>query len=284
VTVAAQSVEEALAAVAEAGARGVSCRRSSGCGHAHLDLRRLRAVRFYQPGDLTVGCDAGMTAAELNRVLAREGQFVPLDVADAERTTLGAILAQHLSGPLRPRFGTVRDFTIGMEMIAMTEEGPRLVHSGGRVVKNVAGYDWMKLAIGARGGFGIITGVNFKVFPLPKGELVATFSGLSGERELALRRRILHSPLRPLAVEVEAGSRVQVRCAGSEWVLERCRTELQAMAEGGVEVSFDAGIQLAARRGVVRAGVAGDAVARDLQRKLKAELDPLNRFHGDDCE
>jgi len=243
----------------------------------------MRALRFYQPGDLTVGCDAGMTAAELNRVLAREGQFVPLDVADAERTTLGAILAQHLSGPPRPRFGTVRDFTIGMEMIAMTEAGPRLVHSGGRVVKNVAGYDWMKLAIGARGGFGIITGVNFKVFPLPKGELVATFSGVSGDE---LGRRILHSPLRPLAIEVEAGGegRVQVRCAGSERVLDRCRAELQAMAAGGASVSFDAGIKFAVQHDQARTGGAMDAATRELQQKLKTELDPLNRFHGGDCE
>ncbi|HET9785058.1 MAG TPA: FAD-binding protein, partial [Terriglobales bacterium] len=141
-TVSAATPAEAAACVREARASGISCAAAAACAHVHLDLRPMRQVRFYQPGDLTVGADAGLTVAALNAVLAGHGQFVPLDVADPERTTLGAVLARHLSGPLRQRFGTVRDFVLGVEMI--NDQG-ELVRCGGRVVKNVAGYDWMKL-------------------------------------------------------------------------------------------------------------------------------------------
>src|SRR6185312_5846803 len=174
---------------------------------------------------------AGLTAAELNQILAPQGQWVPLDVPRPETTTLGAILAAHLSGPLRQRYGTVRDFTLGLEMVA--SDGS-LVHSGGRVVKNVAGYDWMKLAIGGRGALGIITGVNFKVFPLPGASLTAGFNDLSWIQVEAIRGHLLRSHLRPQAVELwaPAGERraVWVRCAGSEAVLARYRRELEACA------------------------------------------------------
>ncbi|MGN6593953.1 MAG: FAD-binding oxidoreductase, partial [Terriglobales bacterium] len=164
-TVSAATPEEVSDCVRASGEAGISCAAAVTCAHVHLDLRPMRQVRFYQPGDLTVGADAGLTVAALNAMLAGHGQFVPLDVADPERTTLGAVLARHLSGPLRQRYGTVRDFVLGLEMV--NAEGGR-VRCGGTVVKNVAGYDWMKLMIGARGALGILTGVNFKVFPLPQ--------------------------------------------------------------------------------------------------------------------
>lgn len=225
---------------------GVSCFRNPACRHQHLDLRGLDGVRFYHPKDLTVGVEAGMTVAGLNAMLAERGQWLPLDVPHPERTTLGAVLATHASGPLRQGYGTVRDFTIGLEMAAASGE---LVHSGGKVVKNVAGYDWMKLAIGARGGIGIITAVNFKVFPQPAGFLTAVFAGLGWDQIAALRLKVLHSPLRPVALELVAtpgeGRRVYLRAAGSETVLARYRREAEALAAGG-ELSFVAEAEEAA--------------------------------------
>ncbi|MGH9480005.1 MAG: FAD-binding protein, partial [Terriglobales bacterium] len=91
------SAAEVARLIGEAGPAGVSCRRQPGCGHWHLDLSRLNQLRFYTPGDLTVGAEAGMTVAALNAALAPEGQFVPLDVAAPERATLGAVLAEHRS-------------------------------------------------------------------------------------------------------------------------------------------------------------------------------------------
>ena len=320
------------AAIAEAGVGGVSCRRNSGRGHRHLEMGSLRQLRFYQPGDLTVGCDAGMTVAELNAILAPHGQWVPIDVARPAATTLGAVLAEHRSGPLRQRFGTVRDFAIGMEMATAQGE---LVHCGGRVVKNVAGYDWAKLAIGSRGAIGIITGVNFRVFPQLGPTATGHFAQLAWPQVEALRSRLLHSPLRPLAIELwraanEAPS-VYVRSGGSEAVLARCRAELEALARagkcefamvaegageaelwrrvaefpasGGSRVALPAaeavaqmealpaGVAISGRlglgvyhvRGAAPAPAAVDAATAELMARLKRELDPDGRLHGDSC-
>jgi len=241
-----------IQAIADAGAGGVSCFRNPACGHRHLDLRPLHALRFYHPGDLTVGAEAGMTVAELNRTLAAQGQWLPLDVPHPETATLGAVLATRGSGPLRHGYGTVRDFTIGLEMA--TASGA-LVHSGGRVVKNVAGYDWMKLAFGARGALGIITAVHFKVFPRPQSGLTAIFSGLEWDQVAALRLAMLRSPLHPVALEllvdsgaapgVDAGGgrRVLLRAGGSAAVLRRYQSEAAALAQAvrcRVEVMSDA--------------------------------------------
>lgn len=222
----ASTPQEVAAAVRSATSLGISCRHSATCPHVHLDLRPMHSIRFYQPGDLTVGAEAGCTVAELQAVLAVHNQFVPLDVEHAEATTLGAVLAQHLSGPLRHRFGSVRDFTIGLEMVACDGS---LVHCGGRVVKNVAGYDWMKPVIGSRGSLGIITAANFKVFPLPQGLERAVFPALTWLQVEALRSALLHSCLRPLAVELHARGEdrcVEVVYCGHAAARARYRSEL----------------------------------------------------------
>lgn len=247
---------------AVAGAGGISCFRNPACGHRHLDLRPLNALRFYHPGDLTVGAEAGMTVAELNRILAAQGQWLPLDVPHPEVVTLGAVLATRSSGPLRHGYGTVRDFTIGLEMA--TAAGA-LVHSGGRVVKNVAGYDWMKLAIGARGGLGIITAVHFKVFPRPQSGLTAIFSGLDWDQVAALRLAMLRSPLHPVALELLVTSggerRVLLRAAGSATVLRRYQSEASALAQAArceVKVISDAVREAALWDGIANFPRAGD--------------------------
>jgi FAD/FMN-containing dehydrogenase len=314
--VTASTPAEAAAAVRAAGARGLSCWRG-GCGHEHLDLRLMNRLRFYQPGDLTVGADAGMTVAALDAILAGHRQFVPLDVADPERTTLGAVLARHLSGPLRQRFGTVRDFVLGLEII--NDQG-ETVRCGGSVVKNVAGYDWMKLMIGARGALGILTGVNFKVFPLPRELESACFSGLSWPRVEALRAALLHSQLRPLAIELHAHSgerSVTVTFAGSAAVRGRYRAELGKLGSPRFEENlwpaatppasavFPPAQAVAALQAweqkhpqmsaMGRLGVGAFYLEPPLpppppapaaaawMRRLKQQLDPRGLFHGENC-
>lgn len=314
--VSAATPPEAAACVRAAGEAGISCAASK-CGHVHLDLRPMQAVRFYQPGDLTVGADAGLTVAALNALLAGHGQFVPIDVAEPERTTLGAVLARHGSGPLRQRFGTVRDFVLGLEMV---NDRGEIVHCGGTVVKNVAGYDWMKLMIGARGALGILTGVNFKVFPRPQGIESACFRGLSWPQVEAIRSGLLHSPLRPLAIELQArgGERaVTVTYAGSAAVRGRYRREMSRL--GAPEITEGAWPAATPPTNAVyppaqavaalqaweerhqqlsvtgRLGVGAFHVepapppppvapaAAGLMRRLKQELDPRGLFHGEDC-
>lgn len=198
-----------------------------------LDLSRLQQIRFHEPGDLTLGVDAGITVAELQRRLAAAGQFLPLDVAAAEYTTLGAVLACHRSGPLRHAYGTVRDFVIGME--AITADGT-LIHGGGKVVKNVAGYDVMKLLIGSRGTLAIITGVHFRVFPQPGARETLVLGPLDWEQAEQARQWLQHSFLHPMAFELsreegQDGLRVLIRIAGRERVRARYRREVDQWAQ-----------------------------------------------------
>src|SRR3990170_7695424 len=123
-----------------------------------LGLSRLNAVVEHEPADLTATVQAGMTLSELQRHLGGAGQLLPLDPPGGERATIGGILAANASGPWRHAFGSARDMTIGLRVI--TAEG-RITRAGGRVVKNVAGYDLCKLYIGSLGTLGVIVEATF---------------------------------------------------------------------------------------------------------------------------
>jgi len=127
----------------------------------------------YEPHDMTVVAEAGLTLGALNTHTGLHGQRLPCDPAKPELTTLGALVGAAKSGPLRLSEGGVRDLLIGIRFIG--HDG-RLIHGGGRVVKNVAGYDLMKVMTGAFGTLGIITETTFKVRPLPENYSLAITS------------------------------------------------------------------------------------------------------------
>ena len=131
-----------------------------------VSLARIDRIVAYEPEDMTVIAEAGMTLGALNRRLAEHGQRLPLDPSNPGATTLGALIGAAQAGPLRLSEGTARDLLIGVRFVG--HEG-RLVHGGGRVVKNVAGYDLMKVMTGSFGTLGIITEVAFKLRPIPEG-------------------------------------------------------------------------------------------------------------------
>jgi glycolate oxidase FAD binding subunit len=160
-----------------------------------LSLKELNQVRYFEPADLTTSVDAGMGLGDFQRLVGREGLWLPLDPLGGERASVGGILATNSAGPLRLRFGTARDMVLGIKVA--TTEG-KLVKSGGRVVKNVAGYDLCKLLIGSYGTLAVIVEASFKLFPRPATR--ATFVLQPGTLAIArdLRRRILNSPLDPL--------------------------------------------------------------------------------------
>jgi glycolate dehydrogenase FAD-binding subunit len=164
-----------------------------------LDVTRLNKVIAYDPGDLTLSVEAGLPLAGLAQVLAEHRQFLPLPVPFANRTTIGGLIASGVDSPLRQFYGTARDFLLGMEYV--TGEGVA-TKSGGRVVKNVTGYDIHKLMIGALGTLGVITRVNFKTFPMPLATrgFIARFP--TAENALDMRHRIAQSALTPLTVEI----------------------------------------------------------------------------------
>ncbi|HEU5317959.1 MAG TPA: FAD-binding oxidoreductase [Chloroflexota bacterium] len=197
-----------------------------------VDLTALDQLVEYEPADLVVTVQAGMTLAALQSHLAESGQFLPLDPPHLDRATIGGTLATNASGPSRLLYGTARDFVLGLRVA--TPQG-ELVKSGGRVVKNVVGYDLNKLHVGGFGTAGIVVEATFKVQPLPAAQTTvrATFQDLAPA--VGLASRVARSNLFPRAVEVArhfAGSEwiVLVWCAGAAGAVERQVRDVDAWA------------------------------------------------------
>jgi glycolate oxidase FAD binding subunit len=131
---------------------------------AGISLKRMARIVAYEPDDMTVVAEAGITVGELNAATALARQRLPVDPCNPGSTTLGSLIGASHSGPLRLSEGTSRDLLIGIRFVG---HGGRQIHGGGRVVKNVAGYDLMKVMGGSFGTLGIITEATFKVRPLP---------------------------------------------------------------------------------------------------------------------
>ncbi len=164
-----------------------------------LDITGLTRLLEHEAPDLTCHVEAGLTLAALQVQLATKGQWLALDPPNAEQSTLGGILASNASGPKRLRYGTARDLVIGLRVVQADGEVAR---SGGRVVKNVAGYDLNKLYIGSLGTLGIIVEANFKLQPLPVGErtLLLTFPNAADAMQTVIA--MLGSLLTPSAIEL----------------------------------------------------------------------------------
>jgi glycolate oxidase FAD binding subunit len=165
-----------------------------------LSTMRLTDGLAHYAGDLVATAPAGCTLRDVNAVLAREGQWLPLDPPFGDRATIGGIVACNDSGPRRHRFGSPRDLIIGIE-VALANG--RVAHSGGRVVKNVAGYDLARLFCGSRGSLGLITSVTFKLAPTPRQSrtVVARFSSPQQAAECALALSA-DASITPTAVEI----------------------------------------------------------------------------------
>lgn len=164
-----------------------------------VDLTELNHVVDYPARDMTITVQAGITMAQLSEALLPERQRLPIDVPQPQRATLGGSIASNISGPRRLGFGTFRDYIIGIRFI---DDQAREVQGGGRVVKNVAGYDLCKLHTGAFGSLGIITQVTLKLRPMPEAHASVTFpcsiSSLGDTLD-----RLHESATRPAYVEVQ---------------------------------------------------------------------------------
>src|SRR5207245_1110629 len=148
--------------------------------------------------DMTITVQAGLPVARLQQLLAGENQRLPIDVPDAERATLGGVLAANVSGSRRLGFGTLRDYVLGIS--AVNDQGQE-VKAGGRVVKNVAGYDLCKLYVGSLGTLGVITQATLKVRPLPE-ESALLSVGCEGEAVDGLLEKIHTSRTRPVCLDL----------------------------------------------------------------------------------
>ena len=134
-----------------------------------IDMTALNAVIDYPARDMTVTVQAGITVAKLNELLRGENQRLPIDIPFPDRATIGGAIATNVSGSRRFGFGTLRDYLIGITLI--DDHGVE-AKAGGRVVKNVAGYDLCKLYIGSLGTLGIVSQVTLKVKPNPEASAI----------------------------------------------------------------------------------------------------------------
>lgn len=162
-------------------------------------MSQLNRIVDYPARDMTITVEAGLRIDALQATLKNERQRLPVDIAQAERATLGGALATNTSGPRRFGHGTFRDYVIG---ISAVDADGRLFKAGGRVVKNVAGYDICKLLVGSRGTLAVVTQVTLKLRPLPEtsAQLWLTFHTFQAiEERLA---GLLTSQTRPVAIEV----------------------------------------------------------------------------------
>jgi len=164
-----------------------------------LSLQRLNRIVDYQPTDMTVTVEAGMTLARLQEVLGEHGQWLPIDPPLPEQATIGGIIAANLSGSARLSQGTIRDFLIGLKVV---QADGTVVKGGGRVVKNVAGYDLPKLYCGSFGTLGVIVEATFKVRPRLEAQTVLSLTFPSVEKAMELVLCLLGSELQPFFLEL----------------------------------------------------------------------------------
>jgi glycolate oxidase FAD binding subunit len=162
-----------------------------------LSTARLNQLVDHAVGDLTLTAQAGMTLETAQGIVAAQGQWLPLQGSCGEGSTLGGLVATADSGSLRHRYGGVRDSLLGIEFVRADGERSK---AGGRVVKNVAGYDLMKLLTGSYGSLGIITQVTFRCSPLPQHQTTLLLWG-QGDKIDTVFQTLQASSLTPVAVD-----------------------------------------------------------------------------------
>lgn len=236
----AEQVSVVLRLCAEAEAAVIPCGGASAMAlgnppHAAdvvLATTRLDKVVEHDAANLTATVQAGIVLDDLQNVLTAQKQRAPLDPPFPERATIGGIVAANLNGPRRSYYGNVRDLVIGMKVALASGE---LIKAGGKVVKNVAGYDMCKLFTGSLGTLGIITEVTLRMAAIPEQSVSINAAG-SLEQTLQLADALASAPLLPAAVLLSSreGSQGQwqltIRCDGFHESNTRQITDIQAMA------------------------------------------------------
>ena len=179
-----------------------------------MDLTGLSGVLAYEPADLTVSVRTGTTWAEIQRVLGEQGQELPLDIPDPERTTVGGVVATGFAGARRLRSGTLKDLLIGCEFV----RGDGMVaKAGGMVVKNVSGFEIPRFLHGSWGALAVVTSVNLKVVPKPRADGTLVSTGHAWSEAIELARSLVggESPVEAVAVEIDGGqASIAVRATG----------------------------------------------------------------------
>jgi glycolate dehydrogenase FAD-binding subunit len=164
-----------------------------------FSTERMTRLLEYEPADLTCRTEAGMRVADLQAALGKHGQRLPIDPPHPVRATIGGMVAANSNGLTRARYGTVRDWVVG---IAVAYPSGKVARAGGKVVKNVAGYDLMKLHIGALGTLGVVVEVNFKVQAIPEAQATLLGHFDAAAPALGAAQRLARHYLAPAAAIV----------------------------------------------------------------------------------
>ena len=220
-------------------------------GDIVLDTRGLAGVREHSWQDLTATVGAGTDWAEMQRVLAQHGQMVALDPLWAERATVGGVIATNDSGARRLKYGSLRDLVIGMTLVLADGTVAR---SGGKVVKNVAGYDLHKLMIGAFGTLAVVTEVTFRLHAIPRSKRVWTMEAADASACGEVLMKVLDAQLSVQAMQLRAsaaGFALDVELAAMDEVMQEQLRMLDSFTE--------------------HAGVVGDEVFGARERLFTAE-------------
>jgi glycolate oxidase FAD binding subunit len=167
-----------------------------------MEMSGLAGILEYEPEEFTFTALAGTRLAEVEKTLAQNGQHLPFDPPFVERgATLGGAVASGLSGSGRYHYGGIRDFLLGVRFVDGRGE---VVRGGGKVVKNVAGYDFSKLMVGSRGGLGVLVELSFKVFPKPKASATLRLACTGLDEAMAAMQCAAGAGLSLMALDLEA--------------------------------------------------------------------------------
>jgi glycolate oxidase subunit GlcD len=237
-----------------------------------ISTRRLNRIIEHEPADLIAIAQAGVTLTDFNAKLAENGQWLPLDPPDDGRATLGGVVATGIGGPQQFGYGRPRGSVIGLKVVLADGS---MIKAGGRVVKNVAGYDLCKLFTGSYGSLGIITELNFKLRPRPAREATVIGTGSA--------RAILDARLFPVALEI-VDDVLHVRFAGNEKGVAFQIEQALRLLQNAEIVMDDADLWkkiAAARASAVIAREEPSGTAKLLMQRIKKQLDPKNILAAD---
>jgi len=251
-------------------AGGMMCFKST--ANLIVNTRRLNQIIEHEPADLIAIAQAGVTLTDFNSKLAENGQWLPLDPPDDGRATLGGVVATGIGGPQEFGYGRPRGSVIGMKVVLADGS---MIKAGGRVVKNVAGYDLCKLFTGSFGTLGIITELNFKLRPRPAREATVIGTGSA--------RAILDARLFPVALE-SIDDVLHVRFAGNEKGVAFQIEQALKLLKNAEIVMDDAELwkKIAAARALEdRVRETPDGNVKLLVERIKRQLDPNNILAAD---
>ena len=240
------SVEEVAMLLQWASERGVGVVPIGTGGHTYprcpsdpfivLTTSRLNEIQHYEPADLTMTAGAGVLIRDLATEMAIHGQWLPFDPPDVRNRTLGGLVATGLSGPLWAGYGQLRNPVLGATIVCGDGQTLRL---GGKVVKNVAGFDILKPMVGSRGELAIITSATVRIFPLPVVDRLLVLEAADISELVPTARAIATAPIMPASVSLSAtsdGSRLLVRLHGAQVSVDSDQKSLEKHTSVSFEV------------------------------------------------